>query len=233
MRFDSLFIAAILFAGSAAAASPPRQADAATTAATTNPAQMEQNRLLFVAASNGNVEGAKSAIAKGADVNFLEDRSGAPALFFAVAHNYCDVVKVLLAAKANPNIQNYMAINGLTMDRSKHEGATAIMLASMQGYSECVKALIAAKADLNIKDMDGYTALMVAAQDGQTEIVRLLLAAKAEVNIHGGKPGMVLVKNGTSFVATNAPNGITALLLAKANKHSDIMDLLKQAGATE
>ncbi len=78
-----------------------------------------------------------------------------------------------------------------------------------------VQSLISRGASVNaIADDGGYTSLMYAAWNGHTAIVKVLLAAGADVN----------VKNHL---------GVTALQLAESYNHTDIVDLLKKAGAKE
>ncbi len=92
-------------------------------------------------------------------------------------------------------------------------GGTAIMFASRAGHTEIAKLLINANADLNIQGRyAGTTALMWAAEHGSTDIVKLLIEAKANVNL----------KN---------HSGETALTLANKNKRTEIVKLLKAAGA--
>ncbi len=70
-------------------------------------------------------------------------------------------VKALIAAGADPNIQD-------------NNGSTALKMAAGSGHTEAVKALIAAGAYPNIQNNYGWTALIVATKMGHTEIVELL-----------------------------------------------------------
>jgi hypothetical protein len=88
----------------------------------------------------------------------------------ASQNNYVEVVRTLLAAKADVNARDGVV------------GETALMVASSYGHVEVVQALLAAKADVNVKAANGDTALMMASKQGQLEVVRVLLIAKADVN---------------------------------------------------
>ena len=81
-----------------------------------------------------------------------------------------EIVAVLLAAKADPNLR----------DRG---GRTALMFAANEGHEQIVARLLAAKADPNLQAKLGQTALMFAAELGNKQIVARLLAAKADPNL--------------------------------------------------
>ncbi|MGA3281386.1 MAG: ankyrin repeat domain-containing protein [Smithella sp.] len=140
------------------------------------------------------VEVVKKLLEAGADIN-ARNKDGVTALMLAsgygrtglvvtdmkgkmeivnndpVGNGNVEVVKALIAAKADVNI------------RSGKNGRTALMGASRFGSLAVIKELIAAGADVNIKDNEGCTALIEASRYGYTDVVRELLAAKTDVNI--------------------------------------------------
>ena len=69
------------------------------------------------------------------------------------------IVKILIAANANLNLQN-------------EDGTTALMFAVSSNHKEIVKLLIDAGADINLKDNDGDTALDFAKE--KNDIIKLL-----------------------------------------------------------
>ncbi len=69
------------------------------------------------------------------------------------------------------------------------------------------------KADVNWRDWKGMTFLMNMALRGQTELVKALIAKGANVNLQSNE-------------------GKTAADYAQENKHSDVVELLRAAGAT-
>lgn len=80
------------------------------------------------------------------------------------------IVKLLLDAGADPNIQNSI-------------GGTALSLAAGYVDDEIVKLLLDAGADPNIRGVSGFTALMHAApRSGNIETIKLLLNAGVDVN---------------------------------------------------
>ena len=95
------------------------------------------------------------------------------ALLCAIKKNRLDIVKLLLAKGANPNIQGY-------------KGVTALMLAISKGYLDIVKELLAHKAtDPNVKTENGTTVLMSAVINNKAVIVKMLLDKGAKVDIQG------------------------------------------------
>jgi WD40 repeat protein/uncharacterized protein YecT (DUF1311 family) len=152
------------------------------------------NTALMAASVTIYVEVVKKLLEAGADIN-ARNKDGVTALMLAsgygrtglvvtdmkgkmeivnndpVGNGNVEVVKALIAAKADVNI------------RSGKNGRTALMGASRFGSLAVIKELIAAGADVNIKDNEGCTALIEASRYGYTDVVRELLAAKADVNI--------------------------------------------------
>ena len=90
------------------------------------------------------------------------------------------------------------------------------MVAAYIGDFEIVELLIQEGADVNaVTKSGGYTALILAADNANTEMVKLLIDAEADVNAKDN-------------------NGRTALLAATwavYQGHTEIMELLREAGA--
>ena len=100
-------------------------------------------------------------------------------------------------------------------------GNTTLMSASLEGHLEVTKLLIEEGVDVNAQDNEGWTALMYASgaglkdrKDVNPEVVPLLIKAGADVNAQDNK-------------------GYTALKWASREGHTDIVKLLKEAGAKE
>ncbi len=123
---------------------------------------------LGLAASTGSVEVVQALLAANSwvDVN-AKQRDGKTPLTIASAKGRADVVRLLLAAKAD-------------VTAADNDGKTALMFASANGHLEVVQALLAAKAEVNTKQHDGSTALMLALQNDHPEAARLLTSAGAK-----------------------------------------------------
>ena len=123
---------------------------------------------LLDACDQGDIVKVQKLLADGADVNQCDDKH-TTALIVASYRGHTEIVKLLLASHANPDIQGF-------------DGVTALICAAYCGYRDIAKLLIDAHADMNIKDKYGETALLLAANWGYTAIVRQLLAAGASDN---------------------------------------------------
>ncbi|XP_044256922.1 KN motif and ankyrin repeat domain-containing protein 2-like [Tribolium madens] len=99
-----------------------------------------------------------------ADVNIRAKQHGQTALMLAVSHGRLDMVKMLLEAGADINIQD-------------EDGSTALMCAAEHGHDEIVKHFLTQPdCDSSITDIDGSTALKIAMEAGHRHIGVLLYA---------------------------------------------------------
>ncbi|MET0624137.1 MAG: ankyrin repeat domain-containing protein [Pyrinomonadaceae bacterium] len=111
---------------------------------------------------------------------------------------------------------------GVDVNESDSEDSTLLHHAVGEGQSEIVRLLLERGADVNARDLYGHTPLMVAAERGRSEVARLLLAGGADPNM-GVQPD-----DGRGPLSA-----ITPMKLAKDGAHTDIVELLKQAGARQ
>ena len=196
--------------------------------------QYKKNSSLRIAVFNGNVDVARSWLARGANPNADADSTTAltdshTALMIAANKGYAEIAKMLLDAGANPNLQNKKGVTALMFAAGQGHaeiakmlltvGAnpnmvatdlTALMIAISEGHVEVAKALLAAAANPNIATKDDFTTLMFAAEQGHAEIVKMLLAAGALPN-------------------AMQDDGHTALMYASS--HAEIAKMLLAAGA--
>ena len=103
-------------------------------------------------------------IAAGVNVDEVDKASCGTGLMLK-KHTYADVVKELIKAGADVNVEN------------KNDGWTTLIYAAYCGDTEMVKTLIEAKADVNKKNKDGKTALLLT---DDPDIIKLLKQAGAK-----------------------------------------------------
>jgi hypothetical protein len=89
----------------------------------------------------------------------------------AVDRGNPEILKALVAAKADPNKGNAYGVNGL-------------MSAGMQGRADLVGILVRGGANVNARDKNGTTALYCAVQGGNRDAVRILLDAGADTSVN-------------------------------------------------
>uniref|UniRef100_A0A0G4I4Q6 Uncharacterized protein n=1 Tax=Chromera velia CCMP2878 TaxID=1169474 RepID=A0A0G4I4Q6_9ALVE len=130
--------------------------------------------------------------------------AGETAMLLASCNGHLSIVRLLLDANADTNIQS-------------SDGKTALMAAASQGYRDIVQLLIDAQAKVDIQNEKGWTALILASDNGHTDIVRLLIDAKAKKGIKDHSP------------VKERFHGKTALMLASNNGHTDIVRVLIDA----
>jgi ankyrin repeat protein len=134
---------------------------------------------------------------------------------------------------------------------------TSLVSAARAGHAESVQTLLAQGAAVNFADDRGDTALLVASLSGDLKSVELLLAKGGDVRARNNEGRTALMKavehRREGIEAIEQPNqyydivklliakgadfnaldktGITALKLAQLNSSSDLVKLLREAGA--
>jgi ankyrin repeat protein len=107
-----------------------------------------------------------------------QDPQGLTPLHFAASYGEVRAMDILLAAKADPQVQC-------------HEGWIPLFVAARNGYIDCVSTLVKAKADVNATGAGKETALHNAARAEGAEATEWLLAAGAildQVDADGWTP---------------------------------------------
>lgn len=171
----------------------------------------------------------------GGDPNGYHSKWGRP-LGIAVGADHADIVKLLLAAGAQPDYET----EGLLLPLQKAAG---------NGYAPIVRLLLAAGANPNGKRYDSDdTALNLAAQKGFLEVVQMLLDAGADCNVdpqgqsysplyyaarsnHIQVAQLLIKHNADVNHFVGLPGDSSALSAAALAGHFDMVKLLLDAGA--
>jgi ankyrin repeat protein len=200
---------------------------------------------LVVAAHSGHTSAATLLLEKGADPNAAA--VGYTALHAAVLRSDLNLVKVLLAHKANPNAQ---ITKGMPVRRTSQDfelpktlmGATPYLLAAKFLEADIMRALAAGGADTRLPMNDGATPLLAAAGMG--------IVAPAQDERRGtNRRGLAIIDGGTvepesqvveavsaaltlgSDINGTNPAGETAVHIASAQGYDSVVKLIVERGA--
>jgi ankyrin repeat protein len=197
--------------------------------------RMKKEPPLIRGICDDSIDDVNKLLKEGTDPNTL-DSDGTPALAFAVYLQQIEIIRALLAAGANPDIQfsnkergyknlslvNFAATSGnltilamlkdagANLENSDSTGQTPLMLAASRGHVEVLNYLIKSGCRLELKNESGYTALMFACKSGHLNCVKALIDNGANLN--------ALDKDNSTpimFAAQYGYNDIVKLLLAK------------------
>ncbi len=160
-----------------------------------------------------DAERVKFLLAKGADVNKLNDNGYAP-LHTAARSRNSDLVQLLLAHKADANLAD-------------SDGMTPLIHAIMRNHVPSIEALIAAGADIERETKQGYTPLEVAIGEDQLFAARAVINAGAKVDGANGKQQITPLM----LVASQLSPQARATHLAGGPTPVDIAELLIERGA--
>jgi len=193
---------------------------------------------LLRATDVADVARVKQLIAQGANVN-AHDEHGRTALMSAVRKGQREIVRMLLDAGADPNLQTSYGATALSMASGHHPDIVRMLLdagadvdkgkglvqAAWYGQLEIVRMLLKAGADVNVQTRYECTPLFAASLNGHREIVRTLIDAGADVH--------AMCRHGiTAMGTTYDPRIIYLLLRAGDNiRHLNTRLLLDLAAA--
>lgn len=190
---------------------------------------------LMKACWEGEQEIATYLLDQGANINATDDQGWTP-LSNAVNRDRVEITQLLVDHGAKVNFKDTREF-------------TPVAQAAAAGNVEIVKTLAKAGADLTAETM-GLTPLMFAVSAGKEEMVRTLVELGAPVNqspkkanvgstalfsaIYAGKPDMVkLLIDLKANVNVRTKDGDTPLKAAQKGDQTDIIEILKAAGAKE
>jgi len=135
-------------------------------------------------------------------------------LIDAATYKDAEIIKLLLAADANPNIQ-------------AKNGDTALIIAVRYRNTEIVQLLLDKDANPNIQDGDGQTALDLAIKDKNQAIIKLIRKAKKRAN---GTSANIGTSGSKSHIKKIQKDRLNASLLraARKNNEKEVKRLLKE-----
>lgn len=182
----------------------------------------------------GNRTSVENFLALGADPNQPEPDGTTP-LMRAVHARAHGIVELLIAAGADVSARNSY-------------GVTALYIAARAGDPVAARLVLDAGADANTALPSGETVLMTAAKAGNPDVVRTLLTggsnvsllqlaeqrAAAEIAENAGYAVPTNPTAATNHADVNARDrlyGRTALMIAAAAGHADVVALLVEAGS--
>jgi ankyrin repeat protein len=155
-------------------------------AGTVGAAEAAREGELIQAAGWGDLATVEALIKSGVDVNY-ETKPGLSALTEAIRRNHPDVVRALLAAKADVN-------------PGKPDKAPILQT---EDTLDMIPVLLEAGANPNVVNSSGATPLFHAVQGGRLDIVKVLLAAGADpsprTSNSGGRSALVLALTNRSL----------------------------------
>jgi ankyrin repeat protein len=148
----------------------------------------------------GNLDSVRALLSQQVDVNSAQ-ADGMTALHWAAYRDDLPMAEILLAAKANPELETRVG------------AVTSLILAARNGSAPMIAALLKAGADPSKAASTGGSPLMAAATAGNVDAVKTLLDAGADLN------------------ARERTNGQTALMFAAWEDRADAIRLLIARGA--
>ena len=196
---------------------------------------------LQAAVGNWHLDTVRVLIAAKADVQ-VTDQNGATLLHYAASGPFGAV------PGGNIPLMKMLVDAGVPVDRANEAGLTPLMWVAHGGEASATEFLLTKGANANWKRLSGVTPLMDAARGGKAQNVELLLAHGADVNAAIPDDGMTALMLAASRGAPDAVrallrakadvnarrvDGTTALTMALMEGHTEIVEMLRAAGAKE
>ncbi|CDK30270.1 ankyrin repeat domain-containing protein [Candidatus Babela massiliensis] len=166
-------------------------------------------------------------------LDIQQEQEGYTALMKAIFRDNKKVVKLLIDAKCNLNVQS-------------KDGRTALMWAIYENSEDIVSFILDKNVDVNVQDEDGRTALTYAIRSNNEGIIRLILSKKPSFDVLD-KEGKTILMHSVDYsnyavvkliveldsksINVQDKYGNTALILALKGNKIDIANLLISQGA--
>jgi ankyrin repeat protein len=165
---------------------------------------------LMTAVRAGSLPVVKLLLASGANVNAAGGGRDQTALMWATVRGQRDIMRVLIDAKADLNLQSRLRRDFVAFSRGNPQGGrqtgiadqtlesdgsrpglrwinkggmTALHFAAQQGDLESVKLLVEAGSNVNATTGIGYTSMMIATRMDEFDVVHYLLGKGANPNV--------------------------------------------------
>lgn len=188
---------------------------------------------LMFAAYRGEDALASDLIAAGADVSHMDKDGMTPIIWAAQQHDSTSMLEILHAAGASLS------------SASTDEQVTCLLAAIQTGHSAAAKWLVERGADVNAQSRTGVTPLIAAAAQGDALLCDTLLKRGARANkrtksarvtalmtaAQQGYSDCVRVLAPSSKLDLKNRRGVTALMLAAAKGHVEVVESLLSFGA--
>jgi uncharacterized protein len=116
-----------------------------------------------------------------------------------------------------------------TCDATNENGFTPLMMATVANHHDIVDVLINGGCNLNLQDTEANSVLTMAAEYGRHHIVRALCEAEQGRQRGQGEVGKEKVNE--AFLDMKSDGGLTALMRGAYKGHSNIVEILVEAGA--
>jgi hypothetical protein len=129
--------------------------------------QIKLNSQFLAAVEKSNLTKTEALLAKGADVNAVNDEK--------------ETALIISLLNKNEEIAKFLINKGASINVSDNDGWTPLLCALFKNLKETVRILIDNGAELNVKDKLGETPLMTAIDYSEPEIVNLLLEKGADI----------------------------------------------------
>ena len=133
------------------------------------------------ALEGGHVQ-AKEILAAGVPVD-SKDEHGRTALSFAAEHGYIKIVRLLIEAEANVNVQCVEFEKG-SRHRGEESKRASLHWAAAKGHTEVVKALLEAGANIEARTANRRTPVLEASVNNHFGITKYLIEQDADINAH-------------------------------------------------